>query len=68
LYLSPKPTIVIFPPPSSIIVAPLNVIPETEVTGGLTPSPTLKLVEEIPETCMRLPSLELSCNICVDGL
>jgi len=50
LYLSPNPAIVIFPPPLLITVAPLKVIPETEVIGGLIPSLTLKLVEEIPET------------------
>jgi hypothetical protein len=68
LYLSPNPYIVTFPPPLSIIVAPLNVIPETEVTGGFIPSLTLKFVEDIPDTCICVPSLESNCNICVDGL
>jgi hypothetical protein len=68
LYLSPNPAIVTFPPPLSITVAPLNVIAETEVIGGLIPSLTLKFVDDIPETCICVPSLDSSCKICVDGL
>ena len=54
-----------FPPPSSITDAPLNVIPETLVTG-VPPSPTDKADPEpevIPVIDTLLPSLLLRVNV-----
>ena len=54
-----------FPPPSFITEAPLNVIPETLVTGA-PPSPTDKAdpdPEVIPVIDTTLPSLLLRDNV-----
>ena len=61
----PVITTVIFPPPSSITDAPLNVIPETLVTG-VPPSPTDKAEpdpEVIPVIDTTLPSLLFNVNV-----